>query len=116
MTGSPFAPVDYKGVTYTIGQANNALLYPGFGLGAVVCQAERITMGMLSAAANAVANLVDTSVVGAPLLPKVADLQHASLAVATAVVKQAVSEKLNTITITDAETAVREKMWEATYH
>lgn len=116
VTGSPFAPVDYKGVTYTIGQANNALLYPGLGLGAVVCQAERITMGMLSAAANAVANLVDTSVVGAPLLPKVADLQHASLAVATAVVKQAVSEKLNTITITDAETAVREKMWEATYH
>ena len=57
-TGSPFPPVTYRGVTYVIGQVNNAMLYPGLGLGAIVCRARRISDGMFAAAANAVSSLV----------------------------------------------------------
>lgn len=115
VTGSPFAPVNYQGATYTIGQANNALLYPGLGLGAVAAQARSVTMAMLSAAANAVADLVDASVPGASLLPNVAELKTASFAVALAVVKQAIADGVSDVALAEAEAAVRAHMWEATY-
>ena len=67
--GIPVDPVDHDGVTYTIGQANNALLYPGLGLGAIVSGAQHITDGMLLAAAEAVASQADVSSPGASLLP-----------------------------------------------
>lgn len=54
-TGIPVEPVDYEGRTYTIGQGNNALLYPGLGLGTIVSGASQVTDGMLLAAAQAVA-------------------------------------------------------------
>ena len=54
-TGSPFPPVEYRGTRYVIGQANNALVFPGLGLGAIAARASRITDDMLSAAAHAVA-------------------------------------------------------------
>ncbi|CAM5617567.1 NAD-dependent malic enzyme [Streptomyces alboniger] len=54
--GIPVPPVELDGER-AVGQANNALLYPGLGLGAVVADAERITDGMLQAAAEAVAGL-----------------------------------------------------------
>ena len=58
-SGSPFNPITYKGVTYVIGQATNALPYPGLGLGAILVGAKHITDGMLAATARAVANLAD---------------------------------------------------------
>src|SRR6185437_3020330 len=67
--GIPVPPVDYGGVTYQIGQANSALLYPGLGLGTIVSGASQVTAGMLLAAAQAVADQVDTSGPGASLLP-----------------------------------------------
>ncbi|HEV2360154.1 MAG TPA: NAD-dependent malic enzyme, partial [Acidimicrobiales bacterium] len=88
-TGSPFDPVHHDGVTHTIGQANNALIFPGLGLGVVAARAKRVTASMLSAAAHAVADLVDASVPGASLLPPVGELRSTSLAVAVAVVKAA---------------------------
>jgi malate dehydrogenase (oxaloacetate-decarboxylating) len=88
-TGSPFPPVDYQGTRYKIAQANNALIFPGLGLGAIAVRASRITDGMLSAAAHAVASLVDTSAPGTPLLPEVEALRDTSLAVAVAVVQAA---------------------------
>jgi malic enzyme len=54
-TGSPIDPVTYNGITHTIGQANNAFVFPGIGLGVVVAGAQRVTKGMLDASAKAVA-------------------------------------------------------------
>ena len=84
-TGSPFAPVTHAGTTYEIAQVNNALIFPGLGLGVIVSRASRITDGMLLAAARAVAALVNPTTPGAALLPQVADLRATSAAVAVAV-------------------------------
>ena len=88
-TGSPFEPVEFNGTTYVIGQANNALVFPGIGLGVIAAQASRVTDGMLAAAAHAVAHLTDTSELGAPLLPPVEQLRSTSVAVAVAVARAA---------------------------
>ncbi len=87
--GSPFPPVEYEGTRYAIAQANNALIFPGLGLGSIAARASRVTDGMLSAAAHAVAGLVAAGVPGAPLLPQVEALRTTSLAVATAVAQAA---------------------------
>ena len=84
-TGSPFGPVTYQGVTYQIGQANNALIFPGLGLGALLSRARRITDHMITAAAQAVAELTDTSTPGSSLLPPIDDLRATSARVALAV-------------------------------
>lgn len=115
VTGSPSDPVEYKGVVYNIGQANNALLYPGLGLGIVVAKSKVVTDGMLSAAANGIASLQDLSKPGAPILPPVAKLREASKLVATAVVEQAVKEGVNRADITDAKKAVEDEIWEPCY-
>lgn len=88
-TGSPFDPVTYDRVTYEIAQANNALVFPGLGLGVIAARATRITDTMLAAAAGAVAELVDATTLGASLLPQVHDLRATSLAVAVAVAEAA---------------------------
>ncbi len=115
VTGSPSEPIEYNGVTYTIGQANNALLYPGLGLGIVVAKAKTVSNGMLSAAAFGIASLQDLSKPGASILPPVEKLREASKLVATAVVTQAIKEGLNRVEITDAKKAVEESIWEPTY-
>ena len=81
-TGSPFAPVDHEDRTYQIAQANNALVFPGLGLGVAVAKATRISDRMIAAAAEAVADLSDASTPGAPLLPPMTDLRAVSAAVA----------------------------------
>src|SRR5215213_2329142 len=81
-TGSPFPPVEHGGVTYRIAQANNALVFPGLGLGVTVARTARITDGMITAAAEAVAGLSDATTRGASLLPPVTDLRMVSAAVA----------------------------------
>ena len=88
-TGSPFGPVTYQGVTYQIGQANNALIFPGLGLGALLSRARRITDQMITVAARAVAGLTDTSTPGASLLPPIDDLRATSARVALAVAQAA---------------------------
>jgi malate dehydrogenase (oxaloacetate-decarboxylating) len=114
--GSPFGPVDYAGTRYTIGQANNALVFPGLGLGAIVSGATRITDGMLSAAAYAVADLVDTSTPGAPLLPQVETLRETSLIVATAVARAAAADGVAATPLHgDVTEQVRARMWQPAY-
>lgn len=115
VTGSPSAPVVYNGVTYTIGQANNALLYPGLGLGIIVAKSKTVTDDMLSQAAHGIASLQDLSELGAPILPPVANLKEASKLVATSVVREAVKEGINRAEINDPEEAVIKEIWEAKY-
>jgi malate dehydrogenase (oxaloacetate-decarboxylating) len=91
-TGSPFGPVTYQGVTYQIGQANNALIFPGLGLGALLSRARRITDHMITVAARAVAGLTDTTTPGAPLLPPIDDLRATSARVALAVAQAAADD------------------------
>lgn len=88
-TGSPFAPVIYQGVTYQIGQANNALIFPGLGLGTLLSRARRTTDHMITAAAQAVAGLTDATTPGTPLLPPIDDLRTTSAQVALAVAQAA---------------------------
>ena len=114
--GSPFGPVDHGGIRYEIGQANNALVFPGLGLGVIAARARRVTDGMLLAAACAVADLVDVSSPGAPLLPRVAQLRETSVAVAAAVARAAAAEGVATATLpADLAGHLRALMWEPRY-
>ena len=97
-TGSPFAPVTHKGVTYVVAQVNNAMLYPGLGLGAIVSRANRISEGMFAAAANAVSSMVAVRQPGASLLPQIDDLRSVSAPVAVAVADAAHAEGLAGVT------------------
>jgi malate dehydrogenase (oxaloacetate-decarboxylating) len=115
-TGSPFGPVSYGTTTYSIGQVNNALIFPGLGLGAIVARATRITDGMLLAAAQAVAERVDPTVIGASLLPGFADVWDTSVSVAIAVVRAAQRDNVARADIDgDLEARVHTAMWIPTY-
>ena len=113
-TGSPFGPVIYQGVTYQIGQANNALIFPGLGLGALLSRARRITDDMIAAAAEAVAGLTDTATPGAPLLPPIDDLRATSARVALAVAQAAGDDGVAGLTGITAD-AVSAAMWQPRY-
>jgi malate dehydrogenase (oxaloacetate-decarboxylating) len=114
-TGTPWAPVSYKGVDYRVGQANNALIYPGIGLGAIVSRASRVTDGMLLAASEAIAGLVDVSRPGAGLLPDVDNLRAVSATVAVAVAEQAVRDGVAQVDLPDPVQAVQNAIWQAAY-
>ena len=114
-TGSPFQPVTHRGVTYVIGQVNNAMLYPGLCLGAIVSGARRISDNMFAAAANAVSSLVAVRLPGASLLPHVDDLRIVSLTVAVAVAEAAVEDGLARVTFRDIVGQVGDAMWEPEY-
>ncbi|MBS1693218.1 MAG: NAD-dependent malic enzyme [Actinobacteria bacterium] len=114
-TGSAFAPVERNGLTHTIGQANNVLIFPGMGLGVVVAGARRITAGMLDAAAKAVARQADPTPAGASLLPNVKNLRAISAEVAKDVYAAAVADGVATVTHDDVAEAIRGAMWQPTY-
>jgi len=114
-TGSPFQPVLYRGVSYQIAQSNNALIFPGLGLGVTVCRARRVSDGMLAAAAQALAGLSDVSAPGAPVLPPVTSLRAVSAAVAAAVALAARDEGLAGVPLDDLEEQVRRAMWVPAY-
>jgi malate dehydrogenase (oxaloacetate-decarboxylating) len=114
-TGSPFAPVKLDGTTYSIAQANNALVFPGLGLGVTVARASRISEPMIAAAADAVAKLSDATRPGAPLLPPVSDLRPVSAAVAIAVARAAADEGLARVTLNDPIQQVHQAMWRPEY-
>jgi malate dehydrogenase (oxaloacetate-decarboxylating) len=115
-TGSPFPPVDYRGTRYVIGQANNALIFPGLGLGVIAARAARVTDGMLAAAADTVSELVDSSDPGAPLLPRMEALRETSAAVAAAVAEAAAADGVaGTALSGDVLGQVRALMWEPDY-
>jgi malate dehydrogenase (oxaloacetate-decarboxylating) len=114
-TGLPMAPADYNGVRYRFGQANNALLYPGLGLGAIVAGASQVTDGMLLAAAEAVAGQADVSQPGAALLPAVENLRAASATAAVSVIRAAADDGVLTKKPEDLVQAVQDAMWQPAY-
>ncbi len=114
-TGSPFGPVTHKGVTYVIGQVNNAMLYPGLALGAIVSRAVRISEGMLIAAARAVSSLVAVRLPGASLLPHIDNLRSVSATVAVAVAEAAEAEGLARVKLDDIVQQVQDAMWQPEY-
>jgi malate dehydrogenase (oxaloacetate-decarboxylating) len=114
-TGSPFPPVSYGGKTYTIAQANNALVFPGLGLGVAVVRARRVNDAMIAAAADAVAALTDPTGLGGALLPPVTDLRSVSAAVAIAVAKAADEHGLAEQPLTDPVKQIHQAMWRPEY-
>lgn len=114
-TGSPFPPVAYGDVEYQISQANNALIFPGLGLGVTVSRARRVSDGMLAAAADALAGLCDTASPGAAVLPPVTSLRTVSAAVGIAVARAAQAEGLSGVLLDDLAGHVRQAMWEPAY-
>jgi malate dehydrogenase (oxaloacetate-decarboxylating) len=120
-TGIPVGPVQLNGTTYTIGQANNALLYPGLGLGTIISRAAHVTPGMLLAAADAVAGQVDPKDRGASLLPDVQNLRASSATVAIAVIRAAAGEGVASADLGDITSdshlaqLVLDSMWQPVY-
>jgi len=114
-TGSPFFPFTHKGVTYAVGQVNNAMLYPGLVLGAIVSRARKISDGMFAAAASAVSSLVTVRQPGASLLPHIDDLRSVSATVAVAVAEAADAEGLAEAEMSDIVQQVQDAMWQPEY-
>ncbi len=114
-TGSPFDDVEINGIVHRIGQANNAALYPGLGLGVIVARASRISDEMIRAAALAVAGQADTTAPGAALLPSNQYLRATSSTVAVDVVKRAQAEGLAQADIENPVEAVRRAEWWPVY-
>lgn len=114
-TGSPFDPVDHKDVRYYIAQSNNALMFPGIGLGVTACKATRVTDGMITAGAEALASLSNGYRPGASLLPNINQLRPVSAHVALAVAKAAEAEGVAREPLNDPINDVFERMWTARY-
>ena len=113
-TGIPADPVEYKGVRYEIGQANNALIYPGLGLGSIAVNSSRMTDEMISAAAHSLGTFLTPDEPGAAVIPPVARLTEFSHTVATVVAECAMKQKLNRID-GDVEKLIADISWKAEY-
>ena len=114
-TGVPHDPVSYRGTTYEIGQANNALIYPGLGLGSMAVDAKLVTDEMISAAAHSLGAFLTPEAKGAAVIPPVTRLIEFSAAVAVAVAECAVKQGLNRRAVADVKAAVDEMVWKAEY-
>ncbi|EKQ54255.1 MAG: malic enzyme [Methanobacterium sp. Maddingley MBC34] len=112
-TGSPFSDVEFQGRSYPVSQCNNALIFPGLGLGIISCQAERVTSGMLDAATLELANSTDEDT---RLLPEISQLQEVSKNIGVAVARQAILEGVARIRKDgDVTNLVKSNIWEPAY-
>ncbi|MDT9517025.1 malolactic enzyme [Streptococcus mutans] len=114
-TGIPADTVSYKGVDYVIGQANNALIYPGLGLGMLASEASLLTDEMIGAAAHSLSGIIDITKPGAPVLPPFKYVGDMSIKVAEAVAKKAQEQGLARAEETDMAKAVRDFKWYPEY-
>ncbi len=114
-TGIPADTVSYKGVDYVIGQANNALIYPGLGLGMLASEASLLTDEMIGAAAHSLSGIVNLGQPGAPVLPPFKYVADVSIKVAEAVAKKAQEQGLARAKETDMAKAVRDLKWYPEY-
>ncbi len=113
-TGIPSEPVEYNGVKYEIGQANNALIYPGLGLGAIATGAKLVTDDMISAAAHALNDFIVPQE-GAAVLPPVSKLAQFSETIAVVVGKCVIEQGLNRVAVSDIEKTIEENIWQPEY-
>ena len=114
-TGIPAGTVSYNGVDYVIGQANNALIYPGLGLGMLASEASLLTDEMIGAAAHSLSGIIDMSKPGAPVLPPFKYVADVSIRVAEAVAKTAQKQGLARAEETDMVKAVQDMKWYPKY-
>lgn len=113
-TGSPFDPVKHDGVKHTFAQANNALVFPGIGLGVIACRAERVTDRMIAAAAQAVAHMADVRSLGDAILPSMDSVRTVSATVAVAVAKAAAQDGVAE-PLENPLQDIWSRMWQAEY-
>ncbi|MBA3535882.1 MAG: oxaloacetate-decarboxylating malate dehydrogenase, partial [Tatlockia sp.] len=116
-TGTAFPPVEYQNCLIQIAQCNNALVFPGIGLGILAVQATRLSKGMIWAAAEALSNYTPSkSESYVPLLPSLDDAQAVAKHIAVAVAKTAIQEKLaQQNQDADLEKLIHNKFWEPRY-
>ena len=114
-TGIPVKDIEYNGVTYQIGQANNALMYPGLGLGLIASHSKKVNQEILSQASHALGDIVDTTQPGAAVLPPVSEIQTFSKKVAMTVAQSVLDQNLNRKEFTDAEELINDKIWQPIY-
>lgn len=114
-TGVPSGTISYKGVDYEIGQANNALIYPGLGLGMLASEAKLLTDEMIGAAAHSLSGIVNPGQPGAPVLPPFQYVADVSIKVAEAVAKKAQEQGLAQAKETDMAKAVSDLKWYPKY-
>ena len=110
-TGIPSDSIELNGITYEIGQANNALIYPGLGLGIIGTKSKIVNDKIISAAAHSLGGIIDTTKPGAAVLPPVSKLTEFSETVALAVGQSVLDQKLNTEPISDLKEAIKNTKW-----
>ncbi len=116
-SGSPFAPVMVGGKDRHPGQGNNAYIFPGIGLGAVVCGARRITDEMFLAAARALADRVrDDDLAAGSIYPPLSIIRSLSRSIAVVVAEVAYAQDLASAPKPDdLEQAIAEYMYDPHY-
>ncbi|HEA6492559.1 TPA: malolactic enzyme [Staphylococcus aureus] len=114
-TGIPYNDIEYNGVNYSIGQANNALMYPGLGLGLIASKAKKVNQQILSAASHALGGMVNPDEPGAAVLPPVEKIHQCSRAIAKAVAQSVIDQGLNAETIDDIDKAIEAEIWYPEY-
>lgn len=114
-TGIPVGDIEHNGVTYQIGQANNALVYPGLGLGVIASTAKVLNDTMISKAAHSLGGIVDVDQPGAAVLPPVSKLSDFSNTVAKAIAQSAVDQGLTKEKIDNVDQAVEDTRWNPEY-
>ena len=110
-TGIPSDPIEYKGTVYEIGQANNALIYPGLGLGIIATKSRLVNDKIISAAAHSLGGIVDTNKPGAAVLPPVSKLTEFSETVALAVGESVLEQKLNREPVDNLKEVIENTKW-----
>jgi len=110
-TGIPSDSIELNGITYEIGQANNALIYPGLGLGIIATKSKIVNDKIISAAAHSLGGIIDTTKPGAAVLPPVSKLTEFSETVALAVGQSVLDQKLNTESLNNLKEAIKNTKW-----
>ncbi|MFK3494030.1 NAD-dependent malic enzyme [Staphylococcus aureus] len=114
-TGIPYNDIEYNGVNYSIGQANNALMYPGLGLGLIASKAKKVNQQILSAASHALGGMVNPDEPGAAVLPPVEKIHQCSRDIAKAVAQSVIDQGFNAETIYDIDKAIEAEIWYPEY-